>query len=89
MKPLRYAAFLALGYGLMAGLYIHYSGAVAARWAANLEDLQRIERVKGLVFVATTGALLFLASLFLFRRLKASMELQQRLLQATATAQSR
>ena len=89
MRPLRYAALLALGYGLMAGLYIHYSGAVAARWAASLADLQRIEQVKGLVFVATTALALFLASLFLFRRLKTSLELQQRLLQATATAQSR
>lgn len=56
-------------YVLVASAYIAFSSDLAARFAENLEELERIERIKGTAFVATTGVLLFFAVWILQRRL--------------------
>lgn len=89
MKPLRQALFLGAIYGLIATAYIWLSGAVAARMANNVHDLERIERFKGFVFVATTAALLVLAAWIILRRLARAIDERERLRRATVSAQSR
>ena len=89
LKPFRYALLLSLAYGLMASVYIWLSGQLAARLAASVHDLARIERLKGFAYVGTTAVLLLLASWFLFNRLKHATEEGERLRQATVMAQSR
>jgi signal transduction histidine kinase len=80
---------LGTAYGLMATAYIWLSGAVAARMATNVHELERIERLKGFAFVATTAILLAIATWFMFRRLARAMDEQERLRRATISAQSR
>lgn len=69
MKSIRYAALLALGYVLVAGLYIGISGRLAARIARSVEELERIEHLKGYAFVVLTGLVLFGLSAFFFSHL--------------------
>jgi signal transduction histidine kinase len=89
VKPLRYAIFLGVGYGVITVLYIWLSGEIAAKVAVNVSDLERIEHIKGFVFVATTALALFFASWYMFGRLwRATIEGEQ-LRQATLLAQSR
>ena len=64
-----YAATLAGSYVVAAGLYIVVSGHLAARFAADLEQLHDIELYKGLAFVTITGLALFALAHLLFRRL--------------------
>jgi len=89
VKPLRHALLLGTVYGLMATTYIWFSGVAAARMANNVGDLERIERLKGFVFVATTATLLVLAAWIMFRRLARAVDERERLRQATVSAQSR
>ncbi len=89
MKPLRYALLLALFYGCVAGIYIAWSGDLAAKLASNLHDLERLERLKGLVFVATTAGLLFLATWGLLARFARVAEERENLQRASMMAQSR
>lgn len=58
----RKALFVAGAYALAAGLYIVFSGRIAAALAPDVEALARIERMKGVAFVAVTSAVLFLAT---------------------------
>ncbi len=89
VKPLRNAFALAFAYGLTAAAYIWLSGVIAARIAADVHDLARIERLKGLAFVLATAVLLFLAAWLILRRLQRAIEERQRLFQATISVQSR
>lgn len=89
MKPFRYALLLASFYGCVAGAYTAWSGDLAARLANNLQDLHRIEQVKGQVFVATTAIFLFFASWLLMARFKRVAEERENLQRAAAMSQSR
>ena len=54
MKSTHYAAILAGAYVLLASLYIILSGYLAAGASHSVEELRRIETVKGVLYVAAT-----------------------------------
>lgn len=72
MRSVSYAAALALAYITLAATYIAVSGALAADTAQDLDELRRVELVKGVAFVAVTGGALFGLSLGMFLRLERS-----------------
>lgn len=74
LKPLRYATGLAFAYLLVAGGYILVSGRLAAAVATSVVELQRIENIKGIVYVFVTGALLWIVSYGLFARIERAHE---------------
>lgn len=76
MKAIRYATWLALGYLLVAGVYIWISGRIAADLARSVQDLERIEHIKGLTFVLVTALLLWALAWALFSRLQRSHDEQ-------------
>lgn len=68
-RPLHLALLVCLVYVVLSTGYILFSGNLA-QWAASTkQDLARIERVKGIVFVAVSGGILFALTFFLFRRI--------------------
>lgn len=69
VRPLRTAIILAIIYVVLFGLYIWISGRLAASYAGSVETLERIERVKGTLFILITGMLFFLFSFLLLRRI--------------------
>jgi len=89
VKSWRYATILSLGYGLVVGTYIWVSSTLAADSAASLEQLEHLERVKGLLFVLVTSSLLFIASLSMFRRLQLASQRRELDRQAILLAQRR
>lgn len=79
MRSTRYAVILASGYALLAGGYIVFSSSIAAHASASVEDLRRIEVVKGVVFVAVTAAAVFFGAWAALSRLeRADAELLRR-----------
>jgi two-component system sensor histidine kinase HydH len=58
--PLTSAAILAGTYTAICALYIAFSGYFAAETAVSIEELHRIELLKGMAFVFATGLLIFL-----------------------------
>lgn len=65
-----YATVLALAYVALAMLYIWLSSAWAAGTAATVQELWSVETLKGMLFVAATGALAFTGALVAMRRLE-------------------
>ena len=64
------ALVIAGAYALIAGTYIVLSGEIAQGLAASVEELERLEKVKGIAFVVVTALGLFgVASLVLKRQL--------------------
>lgn len=82
-SPVRYSFASALFYFLLASTWITLSSSIASRLAGSVEDLQRIETIKGLSFVFLTSGLFFLFSLSVYRRMnmaaEESVRVQQRL----------
>ncbi len=72
MRSVRYANLLAGGYTLLAVVYIIVSSAVAARIAVDLEDLRRIETLKGVLYVVVTAVAIWLGAWALLRKLESS-----------------
>jgi signal transduction histidine kinase len=72
LKSIRYATLLALGYLLVAGVYIRVSGRIAAHLAHNLDELERLEHIKGTIYVFVTGVLLWALAWILFSRAQRS-----------------
>lgn len=70
VRPAETAGLLALLYVLVCAVYIIGSGAVASRLANSKQDLERIERVKGIAFVVTTGAIFSGCWYWLLRRIR-------------------
>jgi two-component system sensor histidine kinase HydH len=66
-RPARAASVLALGYALVAIAYVMTSSWFAARSAASVEELGRIELVKGVGFVLVSSLALFFLARFLLR----------------------
>jgi len=89
VKSFRYAAYLSVGYLLVAGVYIRVSSHVAANLARNVGELETMERFKGQVFVVVTGALLWGLSWFLFSRIERSNEARAKERQALMLVQSK
>jgi two-component system sensor histidine kinase HydH len=75
MKPGARAAIIAGGYVAIAGAWIVLSSRIARSIAGSVEELERIERFKGIAFVVVTGlGLLAISFLVLRRQLAASDE---------------
>ncbi len=88
-SPLR-SSLLLTGIYLVAGIfYIVVSTHVAAGAAETLEDLKRIEAIKGTLYIIFTGALLMAASFFLLRRIARSESSLARHREALIIAESR
>ncbi len=75
VRPARLAAAIALGYGVLCGAYILFSGRIASALADSEEALERIETGKGLLFIFVSALLLFGALSWLFRILAAHQRL--------------
>ena len=89
MKPFRYAAWLSLSYLVVAGIYISESSRLAAQLARNVGELEHIEKLKGLAFVAITGIVLWGLSWLFFSRLQHSDEERAKGRQALMLVQSK
>lgn len=59
MRETRYSAMLALGYMMVAGLYIIASSHLAADSSRSVEELERVETTKGIIYVLVTGAVVY------------------------------
>ncbi|MBE7462356.1 MAG: HAMP domain-containing histidine kinase [Planctomycetes bacterium] len=68
-RPLVYAGLMALSYLLLSSLYIWISSHLAAHWARSVEDLERIEKLKGLGFVALMSLFTFVVGYVALRRM--------------------
>lgn len=62
------AAAIAGAYALIAGSYIVVSGVAARAMAGSVEELERLERFKGIAFVAVTALGLFAVAYAVLRR---------------------
>ncbi|MES2963678.1 MAG: HAMP domain-containing sensor histidine kinase [Bdellovibrionota bacterium] len=67
-KARRYAFFLSIGYFLVTATWIKLSGYVAGSKSSSVEELQRIETVKGLAFMGFSSIMLFIVASWVFRR---------------------
>jgi two-component system sensor histidine kinase HydH len=75
IRPYGTAALLAVTYGIASVVYIEVSSHFAAASSPSVEHLERLEIVKGVVFVLGTGVLFFVVSLFLLERMRRQQEL--------------
>ncbi len=73
-RPFRSAVVLAIGYVVVCTAYIVFSGQIAAAMAGTTEELEAIERVKGVAFIVVTGGLLFAISYLQWRRIQRQEE---------------
>lgn len=89
IRPLRSAALVAGLYLAVCGVYIPLSGRIAARASRTVDDLQRVEQVKGLVFVAVTGAAIFAAAYWVLLRIAHQQRRIFQQQQALAASESR
>jgi two-component system sensor histidine kinase HydH len=69
LHPLALALILSLAYVVLCGAYIVLSGALAAGLSETVHQLERVEKMKGLLFVFATGGLFFALSYTLLRRI--------------------
>lgn len=70
MKSTRYAAMLAGAYVLLASVYIILSGYLAAGASHSVEELRRIETIKGVLYVAVTSLLIFAGARWAMHRME-------------------
>lgn len=68
------AGVIAGVYVAVAGAYIVLSGRVARAMAGSVEELERLERFKGIAFVAVTGLGLFLVACLVLRKQQADAD---------------
>jgi signal transduction histidine kinase len=87
VSPTRASAAVALLYLALASLYMLLSGEIALGTSASMDEIHRFERIKGLVFVAVTSAMLFVANLTLLRRMRHHEELERRMERALSNAE--
>ncbi len=79
MRSIRYALLLAAGYAALAALYIVISSRMAAHLSTSVTDMERIEVLKGVIFVAVTAVGVLVGSWFAFSRLeRGAAEIQRR-----------
>ena len=74
IQPFRTAGLLAGGYLLICSAYIWISDRIVADIAGSIETMQRLELVKGIVFVLVTALLLFFVMWPLLRRIRSASE---------------
>lgn len=70
MKSTRYAALLAGAYVALASAYIVVSGYLAAGASRSVEEMRRIETIKGVLYVAVTATLIFAGARWAMRRME-------------------
>lgn len=68
-NPLKIALFFALGYFIICASYIWFSGLIAAQLADSIEELQKIETIKGIAFIFITTISIFIILFILHKRL--------------------
>lgn len=74
LHPVRLAALLTLVYLALCTAYILFSSRLAAAGSRTVAELERLETVKGLVFVLSCSGLLFLLTWILLRRIARAQE---------------
>lgn len=89
MNSTRYAALLAGAYVVVAGIYIVVSGHVAARAAHSVEDMRRIETIKGVLYVAVTATAIFAGARWAMGRMERDARELRRREQALVANQGR
>lgn len=72
--PIGASLWLALGYMVLCGAYIFFSGRLAANAAWSLEQLRKLEMLKGLGFVLVTGAAYFWFASRLLKRISSQQQ---------------
>ena len=70
VRPWRSALFIALPYAAFSGIYILTSGRLAAALARSTEELERIEKFKGLGFILISALFIFFMALAILRRVE-------------------
>ena len=70
MTTTRWAALLTLGYATLAATWIIVSGRFAAASSVSVEELERLETVKGVGYVLVTAVALFFAARFALGRIE-------------------
>lgn len=85
----RYATAVALGYGVLAGLYILISSQWAADAARSVDEMARIETIKGISFVVVTAMGVFGGAYWAMRRIERDAEELRRRERALVTADGR
>lgn len=74
IQPFRTAGLLAGGYLLICSAYIWISDRIVADIAGSIETMQRLELIKGIVFVLMTALLIFFVMWPLLRRIRSASE---------------
>jgi signal transduction histidine kinase len=87
ISPTRASLTVALLYLVISSIYILASGELAFSQSTSLADLERFERIKGLVFVFVTTAMMFFVNRALLRRMRRYEELERRMERALANAE--
>ena len=72
--PIGASCCLALGYMVLCGAYIVFSGKIAAGEALSLDQLHHFELLKGLAFVIITGAAYFGFAVLLLKRIASQQQ---------------
>lgn len=86
VRPLRTALFIAVGYVACAGAYILVSSTLASERSGTVEELRRIEILKGIAFVIGSGALLFAMNAAALVRVRRNEERARRMERALSNA---
>lgn len=73
-KSTTYSVGLALAYGVVATAYILVSSTMAADHSASIDELRRIETLKGTIYVAVTTLGVFFGGLIAMRRIARDAE---------------
>lgn len=68
-SPVLLAGVFAIGYFVFCSLYIWFSGSIAAHLSGSVADLQKIETIKGIIFIAVTTILIFAIIWFFLARI--------------------
>lgn len=87
VRPLRTALLIAVAYSACAAAYILISSTLASEHSGSVEELRRIEILKGIGFVIGSGALLFGLNATALLRVRRNEERARRMEQALANAE--
>jgi signal transduction histidine kinase len=74
VRSWRYALSLAAGYAAVASLYIVISSALAANVSGSVEELRRIETIKGVIYVTVTALAVLIGAWIAMSRLERAHE---------------
>ena len=88
-RSVRYAVGVAAVYGIVAASYILISSTMAADASRTVDDLRRLETLKGFAFVTVTSALVFAGAFAALRRMERDGEALLRRERALVEAEGR